>query len=187
MNPSKPLRADAQRNRDALLRAAREIFAEEQTDVPFEDVARRAGVGAGTLYRHFPNRDALIAAVYEGEVAALRDRAYHLMETRPPDEALAAFLREMVDHMYGQRGLARTFFAATEAAGDTLSDEGQALEEAVTAILNRGIEQAVLRDDVPAGALMLALHGIGFASVHSERRVEADGIVQLMIDGLRRH
>lgn len=185
MNPPKPLRADAQRNRDALLHAAREIFAEEQTDVPFEDVARRAGVGAGTLYRHFPNRDALIAAVFEGEVATLRNRAHHLMETRPPDEALAAFLREMVDHMYNHRGLARTFFAASETAGDELSDEGHVLEEAVIAILHRGIEQSVFRGDIPAGALMLALHGIGFASVHSERRVEADGIIQLMIDGLR--
>lgn len=186
MNAPKPLRADAQRNRDALLRAAREIFAEEQADVPFEDVARRAGVGAGTLYRHFPNRDALITAVFEGEVVALRDRAYHLMETSPPDEALATFLREMVDHMYSQRGLGRTFFAASEIAGGDLGGDGQVLEEAVTAILRHGVEQGVLRDDISAGTLMLALHGIGLASVHSERRVEADGVVQLMIDGLRR-
>jgi AcrR family transcriptional regulator len=186
MTQPKPLRADAQRNRDALVRAAREIFAEEQAEAPFEDVARRAGVGTGTLYRHFPNRGALIAAVFEGEVAALRERARHLMETRPPDEALAAFLREMVDHMYAHRGLGRTFFAASQTAGGGPSDEGRVLEEAVTAILNRGIEHAVLRDDVPPGSLMLALHGIGFASVHSERRVEADGIIELMVDGLRR-
>lgn len=186
METPQPLRADARRNRDALLRAAREIFTGEQADVRFEDVARRAGLGAGTLYRHFPNRDALIAAVFEQEVAALRDRAHHLLETSPPDEALAAFLREMVDHMYGQRGLARTFFAASEAAGGELSDQGQVLEEVVAEMLRRGIEQAALRDDVPAGALMLALHGIGIASVHSERRVEADGVIQLVIDGLRR-
>lgn len=186
MNTPKPLRADARRNRDALLRAAREIFSEEQADVPFEDVARRAGVGAGTLYRHFPNREALIAAVFEGEVVALRDRAHHLMDTRPPDEALATFLREMVDHMYGHRGLARTFFTVSETAGGDLSDEGRVLEEAVAAMLARGVERAVFRDDISAGALMLALHGIGLASVHSERRVEADGVVQLMTDGLRR-
>lgn len=185
MNTAKPLRADAQRNRDALLRAAREIFTEEQDNFRFEDVARRANLGAGTLYRHFPNREALIAAVFEGEVATLRDRAYHLMETHPPDEALAAFLREMVDHMYNHRGLARTFFAASETKGGELSDEASVLEEAVTAMLRHGIEQSALRRDIPAGALMLALHGIGFASVHSERRVDADGIIQLAIDGLR--
>ena len=182
---TKPLRADARRNREALLRAARELFAEEQPDAPFEDVARRAGVGAGTLYRHFQNRDALIAAVFAEEVAALCDRACSLLETRPPDEALAAFLREMVDHMYRQRGLGRTFFAASEIAGGEFSGDGRALEDAVAAMLRRGAEQGVLREDVPAGALMLALHGIGIASVHSERRVEADGVVQLMIDGLR--
>jgi len=185
MNTQKPLRADAQRNRDALVRAAREIFSEEQGDVPFEDVARRAGVGAGTLYRHFPNRDALLAAVFEGEVVALRDRAHYLAETKPPDEALTTFLRDMVDHMYGQRGLARTLFAASETTGVKLSDEGRVLEEGVAEMLRRGVEQGVLRDGIPAGAVMLALHGIAFASVHSERRVEADGVIQLVIDGLR--
>ncbi|MFB9660006.1 TetR/AcrR family transcriptional regulator [Glycomyces mayteni] len=186
MNAPKPIRADARRNRDALVRAAREIFAEAQADAPFEDVARRAGVGAGTLYRHFPNRNALIASVFEEEVVALRDRARHLLETRPPDEALAAFLREMVDHMYGHRGLARTFFAVSEAAGGDLSDKGRLMEGAVAAILDRGVEQGLLRGDIPVGTLMLALHGIGVASVHSDHRAEADGIVQLLIDGLRR-
>lgn len=186
MTQAKPLRADAQRNRDAIVRAAREIFSEEQNEVPFEDVARRAGVGAGTLYRHFPNRNALLAAVFEGEVAALRDRADQLMETLSPAEALGAFLREMVDHMYSQRGLARTLFAASETAGGALSGEGQVLDDVVTEMLSRGVLQGQLRDDVPAGAVMLALHGIAVAAVHSERRQEADGVVALMIDGLRR-
>lgn len=186
MTHAKPLRADAQRNRDAIVRAAREIFSAEQNEVPYEDVARRAGVGAGTLYRHFPNRDALLAAVFESEVAALRDRARQLVATLSPGDALAAFLREMVDHMYSQRGLARTLFAASETAGGALSDEGQVLDDAVTRMLDRGINEGHLRDDVPAGAVMLALHGIAVAAVHSERRQEADGVVALMIDGLRR-
>ncbi|MGY5764798.1 TetR/AcrR family transcriptional regulator [Brachybacterium sp. DNPG3] len=186
MTQAKPLRADAQRNRDAIVRAAREIFSEEQDEVPFEDVARRAGVGAGTLYRHFPNRDALLAAVFEGEVAALRDRARQLVAALSPGDALAAFLREMVDHMYSQRGLARTLFAASETVGGALSDEGRVLEDEVAEMLSRGVEQGQLRGDVPAGAVMLALHGIAVAAVRSQRRQEADGVVALMIDGLRR-
>lgn len=182
---SKPLRADAQRNREALVAAAREIFAAEGTQVPFEDVARRAGVGAGTLYRHFPGREALVAAVFHAEVVALRDRVAHLAETLPPDRALATFLHEMVDHMYAQRGLGRTFLAVAERDGEAFADDGAALGRAVAALLERGAAEGVLRADVSAGAVMLALHGIGAASVRSERREESDGVVRLVVDGLR--
>lgn len=183
---NKPLRADAQRNRDALIAAAREIFATEGIQVPFEDVARRAGVGTGTLYRHFPGREALAAAVYQAEVTALRDRVTHLAATLPPDRALATFLHEMVDHMYAHRGLGRTFLALAEHHGDTVTDAGATLEAAVAALLRQGAEQGVLRADVSAGAVMMALHGIGAASVRSERREESDGVVRLIVDGVRK-
>ncbi len=186
MATSKPLRADARRNRESLIRAAREIFAEGRAEVPFEDFARRAGVGAGTLYRHFPNRESLVAAVYREEIAALRGRAHQLSESRPPDEALAIFLREMVDHMYAQRGLGRTFAIASEAGQGGLVEEGEVLEEAVAELVRRGVEKKVIRDDISVSALMLALHGIGLSSVHSDRRTEADEVITLLIDGLRR-
>ncbi|MBB2925258.1 TetR/AcrR family transcriptional regulator [Cellulomonas cellasea] len=182
---SKPLRADAQRNRETLIAAAREIFAAEGTQVPFEDVARRAGVGAGTLYRHFPNREALVAAVFRAEVSALRDRVAHLAATLPADRALATFLHEMVDHMYAQRGLGRTFLAVAERDSDAFTDDGAALERAVAALLRQGAEAGVLRADVSAGTVMLALHGISSASVRSERREESDGVVRLVVAGLR--
>lgn len=187
MTPDKPLRADARRNRDALVAAARQIFAAEGTEVPFEDFARRAGVGAGTLYRHFPTREALAAAVFHAEVSALVDRAGQISETHPPQEALAMFLREVVDHMYKQRGLGRTFAAHNESADEAITDEAKALEGAIVALLNRGIETGAIRDDVSPGALMLALHGIALASTRSELRTEADGVIQLLIDGLHRH
>ncbi|UPU87315.1 TetR/AcrR family transcriptional regulator [Demequina sp. TMPB413] len=186
MNQDKPLRADARRNRDALIAAAREIFAAEGTEVPFEDFARRAGVGAGTLYRHFPTRDALAAAVYRAEVSALCDRARDLSEAHAPREALALFLREMVDHMYTHRGLGRTFAAFAEAAGGAIAGEGVELEDAVSALLERGIQAGDIRDDVSTGALMLALHGIAFASTRSASRTEADAVIQLLVDGLGR-
>jgi AcrR family transcriptional regulator len=182
----KPLRADARRNREALIAAAREIFAAEGTDVPFEDFARRAGVGAGTLYRHFPTREALAAAVFQAEVSALVDRGRRMSHTHPPEDALAMFLRDLVDHMYAQRGLGRTFAAINEGTDDTITDESKRLEEAVTALLARGIETGALRDDISPGALMLALHGIAIASTRSEGRAESDGVIQLLVDGLRR-
>jgi AcrR family transcriptional regulator len=186
VTPDKPLRADARRNRDALVAAAREIFAAEGTDVPFEDFARRAGVGAGTLYRHFPTRDALAAAVFQAEVSALVDRARQLSDAHPPAEALALFLRLMVDHMYAQRGLGRSLAALTESVNETITQEGQALEDATIALLNRGIDSGAIRDDISPGTLMLALHGIAIASTRSEWRSEADDVIRLLIDGLQR-
>ncbi len=100
MTADKPLRADARRNREALLAKAREVFdAGGFFDLRFDDFARLAGVGTGTLYRHFPTREALAEAVYHGEVAALCDRARRLQATLPAAEALATFLRGMVDHI----------------------------------------------------------------------------------------
>lgn len=185
MTTQKPLRTDARRNREAIIRAAREIFAEEEADAPFEDFARRAGVGVGTLYRNFPNRESLVAAVFHEEVDALGRRAHHLLNTRSPDEALRVFLHEMVDLIYTQRGLGRTFFAASEAKAGGISDESRVIEKAVAAILSQGIEESVIRDDVSAGAVMLALHGISIASIHSERRADSDDVVKLLADGLR--
>src|SRR6187551_402254 len=99
MTAPKPLRADARRNRDALLATAREVFdSGDFFDLRFDDFARLAGVGTGTLYRHFPTREALAEAVYHEEVATLCDRLRQLRAALPAAEALAAFLRGMVDH-----------------------------------------------------------------------------------------
>ena len=108
MTTTKPLRADAQRNRDALLAKARELFADGCFDLRFDDFARLAGVGTGTLYRHFPTRAALAEAVYREELTALCGRGRALQATLPAAEALAAFLRGFVSHLHSHQGLART-------------------------------------------------------------------------------
>jgi AcrR family transcriptional regulator len=187
MNAAKPLRVDAQRNRDALLAKAREIFdAGSFFDLRFDDFARLAGVGTGTLYRHFPTREALAEAVYHKEVATLCDRARHLQATLPAAEALAAFLRGMVDHIAAHQGLARTLATLMTTASDTLADGGQALEQAVTDLVAAAVEDGVVREDVDAGAVMMALHGIGAAHDRPDWRAEADGVITLVLDGLRR-
>src|SRR3712207_6221583 len=94
---ARSLRADAQRNRDKLLAAATEAFAEQGEDVALETVAARAGVGIGTLYRHFPSRDALVVAAYQQEVDALCAAAEDLLAAWPPDEALRAWLERFAD------------------------------------------------------------------------------------------
>src|SRR5690349_12269794 len=101
----RPLRADAQRNREKLLAAAAEAFAEEGDGVALETVAARAGVGIGTLYRHFPNRDALIVAAYLNEVDSLCAAAGDLLASRPADEALAAWARRFADYIAAKRSM----------------------------------------------------------------------------------
>ena len=187
MTDAKPLRADAQRNRQALLAKAREVFdAGDFFDLRFDDFARLAGVGTGTLYRHFPTREALAEAVYHEEVAALCDRARHLGATLPAAEALATFLRGMVDHIHAHQGLARTLATLMSAGSGAVAEGSQALEQAVTDLVDTAVRDGSLRDDVGAGPVMMALHGIGAAHDRPDWRAEADGVITLVLDGLRR-
>ena len=187
MNSAKPLRADAQRNRDVLIAKAREVFDTGSFfDLRFDDFARLAGVGTGTLYRHFPTREALAEAVYHGEVAALCDRARQLQATLPAAEALATFLRGMVDHIDAHEGLARTLATLMADRSGVLAEGSRALEQAVTDLVAAAVKDGAVRDDVGAGAVMMALHGIGAAHDRPDWRAEADGVITLVLDGLRR-
>src|SRR3954464_289166 len=102
---ARPLRADAQRNRDTLLKVAVEAFAEDGEDVALETVAARAGVGIGTLYRHFPSRDALVVAAYLQEVQSLGGAAEELLESRPADEALRAWAVRFANYIAAKRSM----------------------------------------------------------------------------------
>ena len=187
MTPNKPLRADAQRNRDVLIAKAREVFdAGDFFDLRFDDFASLAGVGTGTLYRHFPTREALAEAVYHGEVAALCNRARQLQATLPAAEALATFLRGMVDHIDAHEGLARTLATLMADRSGALAEGSRALEQAVTDLVAAAVQDGAVRDDVDAGAVMMALHGIGAAHDRPGWRAEADGVITLVLDGLRR-
>jgi AcrR family transcriptional regulator len=186
MVESKPLRADARRNRDALIARGREIFAAGDENVRFDDFADLTGVGTGTLYRHFPTRESLAAAVYEEEVATLCELAHALRDTLPAGEALTAMLRRMVDHIDAEQTLARRLATLLAAAPDQMARGGRDLELAFAELVADGVAAGVIRDDLPAGSVMMALHGIGAANDRPEWRTEADGVITLVIDGLTR-
>ena len=124
VSTDRPLRADAVRNRELLLTAAAAAFSAHGADVPLEDIARNAGVGIGTLYRHFPTRDSLVEAVYRHEVDVLCESADQLLETLPPDQALEEWMQLFVRHVATKRGMLSvlkpmlssnpTFFAETK-------------------------------------------------------------------------
>jgi AcrR family transcriptional regulator len=140
---ARPTRADAARNYDRLVTAARETFAEHGTDTSLEEIARRAGVGIGTLYRRFPSRTALLEAVYVDEIQSVCDRAYDFDRELEPFDALAAWLRSFVGYGLSKKSLAgeltvalgkdSPFFATCKAnvqeAGQLLLDKAKAAGE----------------------------------------------------------
>jgi AcrR family transcriptional regulator len=186
MTAAKPLRADALRNREAIISAARKAFDAGDFDLRFDDFAGLAGVGTGTLYRHFPTREALAAAVYREEIASLSDRANQLAQTLPAEVALATFVRDMVDHMQAHLGLARTLARLTGTDPAELAEGSQALEGAVADLVARAVQEGAIRDDIRAGALMMAMHGISAALDRPDWRNESDELITLLLDGLRR-
>ncbi|WP_089155431.1 TetR/AcrR family transcriptional regulator [Micromonospora sp. NBS 11-29] len=190
MSHAKPLRADARRNRDALIAKARELFAGGCFDLRFDDFAKLAGVGTGTLYRHFPTREALAEAVYREELTALCDRARELQATLPPDEALESFLRGLVDHLHANEGLARTFatLMATRSgtlAEGTLAEGTRAVGQVVADLVAAAAGAGTIRDDVGAGAVMTALQGICATYGQPSHRDDSGDLITLVLAGLR--
>ncbi|TBL44460.1 MULTISPECIES: TetR/AcrR family transcriptional regulator [unclassified Micromonospora] len=185
MTDAKPLRADARRNREALIAKARELFAKNCFNLRFDDFAKLAGVGTGTLYRHFPTREALAEAVYREELAALCDRARELHAALPADEALESFLRGFVAHLDAHEGLARTLATLMTTRSETLAEGAQALHQVIADLLTDAAEAGSIRDDVSADAVMIAINGICAAYDHPSFRTNADQVLTLVVDGLR--
>lgn len=180
MPQAKALRADARRNREAIVAAARVAF-ERNDQLRFDDFAKRAGVGVGTLYRHFPTREALAAAVYQGEVTTLCELARS--STRPAGEVLEAFLRGFTEYVIAHAALARTL--AVLVAPDIQAEGGGELERTVAELIARAGAEGAIRDDVLPGAVMVVLHGIGSAADRTHWVAEARAAVELLIGGLK--
>ncbi|UXN16675.1 MULTISPECIES: TetR/AcrR family transcriptional regulator [Curtobacterium] len=180
MPAEKPMRADARRNRDAIIAAARTAF-ERDEQLRFDDFAGRAGVGVGTLYRHFPTRAALSAAVYRGEVDVLCRRARD--STLPPGESLDDFLRGFVEYVVDHAGLARTLAAVVDAT--TQAEGGGELERTLAELLARAAADGAIRSDVTSGTVLMLLHGIGAGIDRPGWAMEARAAADLVSRGLR--
>ena len=180
----RPLRADAARNRERLLAAAAATFAERGADVPLEDIARAAGVGIGTLYRHFPTRDSLVEAVYRHEVEVLCQRADELLDELPPDQALAEWMNLFVTHVKTKKGML-SVLKPLMAGNSSLSaaTRGRTLEIA-SRLLAAGVAAGTVRDDVEGGDLVRAVSGICM-STDQETSKAAERLVKVIVDGLR--
>ena len=181
----KPLRKDAQRNREKLLAAAVELFAERGTEGSLEEVAKRAGVGIGTLYRHFPTRDALVEAAYRNEVAQLRAAADELLAELPPDRALEAWMRRFVDYGSAKRGMRDALHSIAGAGSDLFAETRGSVTEAVAVLLKAGAEAGSLRSDVEAEDVLRAMGAIWMVAEGDDFADQAMRILRLVLDGLR--
>jgi AcrR family transcriptional regulator len=182
---TRALRSDAQRNREALLESAAKAFGDHGTAASLEDVARHAGVGIGTLYRHFPTRDALVEAAYRHGVEQLCDAADQLLAEQPGDLALEMWMRDFVGYIATKRGLAATL----KLAGDTHTDLFAYVHERIRFAINSLVDAAVatgrIRADVDGFDLVRALGGICMVSDQPGWQDQARRLVALLMDGLR--
>lgn len=184
--PARAMRADARRNHARLLAEARSAFAERGTEASLEDVARRAGVGIGTLYRHFPNRHALLSAVFEDAVSDLLARSRELLDHPGPCTALVTWLREMVTHAGEYRGLARALMSVSHDDSSALASCSGPIREAGGALLARAQESGTVRPDVAIGDLLQLTHAIALAAEETPDDPElADRLLRLTVRGLK--
>jgi AcrR family transcriptional regulator len=182
---ARPLRADAQRNRDRLLEVAVRAFSHDSPDVTLESIARDAGVGIGTLYRHFPTREALVEAAYRNELARLCDSVPDLLAALPPDQATRMWMNRFVDYMTTKRGMADALRAVIASGGNPYSESRGRLLTAITTLLDAGAAAGTVRPDVDPGDVLTSLSGVSMATVDPAQRDRAGRVLDLLMDGLR--
>ncbi|MFF4387971.1 TetR/AcrR family transcriptional regulator [Streptomyces sp. NPDC001552] len=181
----RPLRADAQRNRDKILAAAVRVFTEQGLEAHFERIAKEAGVGTGTLYRNFPTREALIEAAYRNEVARLCDSVPTLLETLPPYEALRAWTRRFIDYATAKMGMADAMRAVLAAGTNPYADSRRMIQDALTSLMEACAAAGAIRSDISSTDMFAALAGIALTSAGPEQRAQAERLLDLNLDGLR--
>lgn len=179
---TRPRRADAQRNYDKVIAAAREAFAERGAATSLEEVARRAGVGIGTLYRHFPSRGALVEAIYLDEVEALCTSAEDFAEL-PPWEALHAWLHRFVAYMATKHALAEELQAVVDRDATIFQSSRAAFYAAGEPLLRRAQEAHAARPDADLPEVIQML--VGIAKIPAGDPAQIEHILEIALDGLR--
>jgi AcrR family transcriptional regulator len=178
-----PLRADARRNRERLIAAATTAFSEHGADAPLEDIARQAGVGIGTLYRHFPTRLALQETVFRTQVERVCQRGRELIDDPSPGEAFAAWLHALSSYLGTKRGLSKALIANLGRDSELISSCSQIMKSTAEHLLERAQKAGEVRTDISSMDVMRLVHGIAVASEQTPE--DAGRLLSLMIDGLR--
>lgn len=181
----RPARADARRNYELLLTAAREAFAEHGSQTSLEEIARRAGVGIGTLYRRFPNRQALLEAVYIDEIRSVCDQASAFAQHLPPWDALVIWLRGFVDYGVSKQWIANELVDAIGKDSDFFQHCKTQVRDSVAVVLARAQEAGEARQDVDALDVLRLIGGIVHVHLGEDEKEHAYRMLDLVLDGLR--
>jgi len=184
--PGRRLRTDALRNRARLIEAAAEVFGRGAPHASLEAVAREAGVGIGTLYRHFPTREALFEAVYRREVDQLGDLAERLARDAEPVQALRRWLHANVRLVATKRGMVEALQLAAIGSPELKAYSFDRLKTGLALLLDRGVASGELRPDITAEDLLRTVVGIFYADSSSRWPASALRIIDVFIEGLRR-
>jgi len=179
------IRADAARNRQSLLAAAKRVFAEKGSDASLDEIARAADVGIGTLYRHFPTRDALIEAVYRHETQNLADAAARLADEHPPVEALRAWMKLFVDHMATKQMMAEALNALVGGASDLYAASTHQMKDAIGMLIDRAVADGSIDPEIAPFDLLRAVAGVAYVGAESNWQESANRLVDILIAGLR--
>jgi AcrR family transcriptional regulator len=180
--PAEQLRADARQNRARLITAATEAFAAKGADAPMEDIARRAGVGIGTLYRHFPSRLDLQAAVFRTGVRDICDQGEALTGSDSPGLAFAAWARTLAAYLVTKRGLSRTLIDAVGVESELITSCWTIMRETTERLLANAQQAGVIRSDVTAMDVMRLIHGVVVSSEKDPERTSH--LLSITLDGL---
>jgi AcrR family transcriptional regulator len=181
--PVRPKRADARRNYDRIVAAAKDAFAAHGAEAPLDDIARTAGVGPGTLYRHFPTRPALIEAVYREYISGMADLAYELAARFPPGEALERWMHGQLDSVMLHRGLGTALKSALDRTSETFAWCQTTVRAAATALVTAAQEAGAIRQDVTGIEVLRLTHGVAMASEYEPEG--AKRLLEITIDGLK--
>jgi AcrR family transcriptional regulator len=183
--PRKP-RTDAQRNRERILGVAKDEFTRHGANASLDEIARAAGVGPGTLYRHFPTRDALIEAVYQSEVEKIAAAGRRLSEQNPPLEALRAWMLLFVDHIAAKLIIAPALNSIVGGPSRLYEGSRSKIQEAIESLVKRAIKSRDIRKDVEPFDLLRALIGVAHVQAGPDWQQSARRLVDILIAGSRR-
>ena len=178
-------RADAQRNRDRVLEVAKEAFTRSGADASLDDIAKQAGVGAGTLYRHFPSRDELLEAVYRTEVEKLAAAEQKFADTMPPIEALRAWMLLFVDYIATKKIIAPALNTLVGGHSKVFEASYTQIWDAIRALVKRAIKSGDIRKDLDPIDLLRALIGVSNVASSPDWQQSARRLVDILITGSR--
>jgi AcrR family transcriptional regulator len=178
-------RADAQRNRERILEVAKQVFTRRGAEASMDEIAKRAKIGPGTLYRHFPARDELLAAVYISEVEKLAEAQRKFSAKLPPVEALRAWMLVFIDYIAAKKIIAPALNAMAGGPSRVFQQTNRLMEEAANALASRAVASRDLRPDVDPMDMLRAIYGVSSAGSTDDWPEKARQFVDILIQGSR--